>query len=41
VSYAGGLLGAFVVVVTATAVQTLGVLRVRLATVAGRRRARS
>jgi bacterial/archaeal transporter family-2 protein len=33
--YAGGLLGGFVVVVTATAVQTLGVLRVGLATVAG------
>jgi bacterial/archaeal transporter family-2 protein len=33
--YAGGLLGAFVVVVTATAVQTLSVLRVGLATVAG------
>jgi transporter family-2 protein len=33
--YAGGLLGAFVVVVTATAVQTLGVLRLGLAVVAG------
>jgi transporter family-2 protein len=33
--YAGGLLGAFVVVVTATAVQTLGVLRLGLALVAG------
>jgi bacterial/archaeal transporter family-2 protein len=33
--YAGGLLGGFVVVVTATAVQTLGVLRLGLATVAG------
>jgi bacterial/archaeal transporter family-2 protein len=33
--YAGGLLGAFVVVVFATAVQTLGVLRLGLATVAG------
>ncbi len=33
--YLGGLLGGFVVVVTATAVQTLGVLRVGLATVAG------
>jgi transporter family-2 protein len=33
--YVGGLLGAFVVVVTATAVQTLGVLRVGLAMVAG------
>ena len=33
--YVGGLLGAFVVVVTATAVQTLGVLRLGLAMVAG------
>ena len=33
--YAGGLLGAFVVVVGATAVQTLGVLRLGLAMVAG------
>ena len=33
--YAGGLLGAFVVVVGATAVQTLGILRVGLAMVAG------
>jgi transporter family-2 protein len=33
--YVGGLLGAFVVVVSATAVQTLGVLRLGLATVAG------
>ena len=33
--YVGGLLGMFVVVVTATAVQTLGVLRVGLAMVAG------
>ena len=33
--YAGGLLGAFVVVVSATAVQTLGVLRLGLAMVAG------
>jgi bacterial/archaeal transporter family-2 protein len=33
--YLGGLLGGFVVVVTAAAVQTLGVLRVGLATVAG------
>ena len=33
--YVGGLLGAFVVVVGATAVQTLGVLRVGLAMVAG------
>src|SRR5215208_7046843 len=33
--YIGGLLGGFVVVVTATAVQTLGVLRVGLTTVAG------
>ena len=33
--YAGGLLGGFVVVVSATAVQTLGVLRLGLATVAG------
>ena len=33
--YLGGLLGAFVVVVGATAVQTLGVLRLGLATVAG------
>jgi bacterial/archaeal transporter family-2 protein len=33
--YVGGLLGAFVVVVTAMAVQTLSVLRVGLATVAG------
>ena len=33
--YLGGLLGAFVVVVSLTAVQTLGVLRLGLATVAG------
>jgi transporter family-2 protein len=33
--YAGGLLGGFVVVVSATVVQTLGVLRLGLATVAG------
>jgi transporter family-2 protein len=33
--YVGGLLGGFVVVVSATAVQTLGVLRLGLATVAG------
>jgi len=33
--YIGGLLGGFVVVVTATSVQTLGILRVGLATVAG------
>ena len=33
--YVGGLLGAFVVVVGATAVQTLGILRVGLAMVAG------
>jgi transporter family-2 protein len=33
--YVGGLLGAYVVVVTATAVQTLGVLRLGLAMVAG------
>jgi transporter family-2 protein len=33
--YGGGLLGVFVVVVSATAVQTLGVLRLGLATVAG------
>jgi bacterial/archaeal transporter family-2 protein len=33
--YTGGLLGGFVVVVSATAVQTLGVLRLGLATVAG------
>jgi transporter family-2 protein len=33
--YLGGLFGGFVVVVTATAVQTLGVLRLGLATVAG------
>jgi len=33
--YAGGLLGGFVVVVVATGVQTLGVLRLGLATVAG------
>jgi transporter family-2 protein len=33
--YLGGLLGGFVVVVSATAVQTLGVLRLGLATVAG------
>jgi bacterial/archaeal transporter family-2 protein len=33
--YLGGLLGAYVVVVTATAVQTLGVLRLGLAMVAG------
>ena len=33
--YAGGLLGAFVVVIGATAVQTLGVLRLGLAMVAG------
>ena len=33
--YAGGLLGGFVVVVSAAAVQTLGVLRLGLATVAG------
>ena len=33
--YVGGLLGAFVVVIGATAVQTLGVLRLGLAMVAG------
>ena len=33
--YVGGLLGGFVVVVSATAVQTLGVLRLGLAMVAG------
>jgi bacterial/archaeal transporter family-2 protein len=33
--YAGGLLGAFIVAVGATAVRTLGVLRLGVATVAG------